>query len=1492
MLRARKMIATFLVVAMLFTAMPIQSSALDVQQDKVAAEIVYNTGNFPITVGSDVSKKSYAYHLFDANGNYTIAVENNAFFPYEVQFTYQGEKFSKWFETPESTVEVGGHVFSIDSRVTDDNTIQQIGLMIDGKYVPAKPKAKEFGQPKIQSYSLIPLAVDKELTLDLSDFNRFQLRDVEIKTILNKIDPAITSGSAVKVAWMDYSYRHRPWKNYQVVDSAVKIDLMDIIDDDHKLEFIVGSAKQLDPNNQRYVIDFNYEDKFLEEGQLYKLDSEQPLKYKSYQSINESRWSNNSIEYLDYYVDKEFFTNGYAYQLKLNPSYTSAGAITIYKDFFDDKETLEKAFKANPSIKLADSFLAGNELTADNLVKEDSTYSYNNFTYIYQDNKTKKEYLGNFRIAFHYQTGIDLWGSNIYNLDNNRIASYPDIKRHAGDRDYDIVTFTLSDTDYSLGKEYKLALEYNYSGLNREQSYPYMTQNVKKAVVGHYDSLEEAKSQADIKGQIFVKSNSWKLNADEGYKAKFASEGVKITVFIGDRVEKYIFKLEPREESPQEDFYIDTTPKPLSADTYFRIEDISTTTNSAIKTYVLPYEHDSYYTFGYQTLFSLDDVDLKALIPDFYKNSKTTIYAADPKNPKLAAKEQKSDESVVDFSYGPVQYTANAENGKSLKNYWVTVLKKHADGAKLFVNGINGTPANVREVYLNSRFDFLHDVFIANIGNEQLTGLKAELINPINVKLDAYWTVGGEKNNTLAAFETVEKDYGYLDHKIHELPNVAKVRLLPDGEGEVSGTLRITADGQDTVDIKLSGQAGDPKIISETIPNAVKYVPYGAQILHSNKYDWNEVSFELAAGKLPKGMVLKQNGEIYGVPQEIGEFQFEVIMHNSDREFSDDRQSYTLIVKDNTNSNVNQETDASYDITKHVGTLVDASNPNSDYIVKNVNQDYEFISQGEFAEFVDFWLNGKKLVRGVDYNAESGSTRITIMAQTFKNKASKSGRNTIAAEYRVNGDQQKELKKAAQNFVVREKTPTPPPIPKPQPKSEEPTTEETTTVEPETTTTTEESTEEPTDKEESTTEESTTEDDSDDNSGSSSDDDVDEQSDDEDDDDDSEAETVKKYDVVNKPKVIVEEVNGLNKFNQGVLKVEDKAIKAAIDKAKKRDQLTTAKEDTLIKLVIADKLIKDDQIDVEISKKSLNDLAAMPEASFKVVAGELASVEVPHPALEQLSKEAGENLVVALKRENNQLQLDFNNNDQPIDSFKQPVFVQIPKLAEGEVIVLVQQGKEEVIVKKSYVSADGNVYAMIKGSGKIKVVNTSKEFSDVKASDWFKDAVAFVNSRRLFIGVDEKSFAPNMPMTRAMFATVLYRLEDSPNVVEDNLFTDVSSDKWYGNSVNWMKQNSLINGYGNGTFAPDDVITREQLVTLMYRYAKHLDRDSIERGDINKFADVQDLSPWSVEAMRWAVGEGLVEGSANKLMPKATSSRAEVAAIIERYVKYLVKKDL
>ena len=176
-------------------------------------------------------------------------------------------------------------------------------------------------------------------------------------------------------------------------------------------------------------------------------------------------------------------------------------------------------------------------------------------------------------------------------------------------------------------------------------------------------------------------------------------------------------------------------------------------------------------------------------------------------------------------------------------------------------------------------------------------------------------------------------------------------------------------------------------------------------------------------------------------------------------------------------------------------------------------------------------------------------------------------------------------------------------------------------------------------------------------------------------------------------------------------------------------------------------------------------------------------------------------------------------------------------------------------------------------------------FTDVSTSDWFYDDVAFVYENGLFSGTDSRSFSPNASMTRAMLVTVLYRLEGEPTVTGRSSFTDVRSGTYYEKAVIWAAANGIVTGTDSTSFSPDAKVTREQLAAILYRYAQYRKLDTDASAKLNSFTDADSVSAYASEALGWAVSEGLINGASGKLMPKGDATRAQVAAILHRFVK-------
>ena len=178
------------------------------------------------------------------------------------------------------------------------------------------------------------------------------------------------------------------------------------------------------------------------------------------------------------------------------------------------------------------------------------------------------------------------------------------------------------------------------------------------------------------------------------------------------------------------------------------------------------------------------------------------------------------------------------------------------------------------------------------------------------------------------------------------------------------------------------------------------------------------------------------------------------------------------------------------------------------------------------------------------------------------------------------------------------------------------------------------------------------------------------------------------------------------------------------------------------------------------------------------------------------------------------------------------------------------------------------------------------DFSDVRPSDWYHDAVNYVCENGLMNGTSDTAFSPNATTSRGMIVTILYRLAGSPDMPESNWgypYADVDAAAYYSTPVYWARMNELVTGYSDTQFGPDDAITREQLTAILYRYADYLGLNT-DTGFIPDkyydFPDYQTVSRYATNAMSWCVNKGIVSGSDGKLNPQGTATSAEVATML------------
>ena len=176
-------------------------------------------------------------------------------------------------------------------------------------------------------------------------------------------------------------------------------------------------------------------------------------------------------------------------------------------------------------------------------------------------------------------------------------------------------------------------------------------------------------------------------------------------------------------------------------------------------------------------------------------------------------------------------------------------------------------------------------------------------------------------------------------------------------------------------------------------------------------------------------------------------------------------------------------------------------------------------------------------------------------------------------------------------------------------------------------------------------------------------------------------------------------------------------------------------------------------------------------------------------------------------------------------------------------------------------------------------------FADVLPGKWFYSAVSWAYENGFLTGTSSSEFTPNGHMTRGMLVTVLYRMEGRPLVTESNRFPDVSEKKYYASAITWASSLGLVAGYKDGTFGPEDSITREQIAKILYLYAESKGYDVTASTDISDFKDASKVASYARKYMEWAVAEGLIKGSSGNLNPKGNATRAEIAAILKRFVE-------
>ena len=235
--------------------------------------------------------------------------------------------------------------------------------------------------------------------------------------------------------------------------------------------------------------------------------------------------------------------------------------------------------------------------------------------------------------------------------------------------------------------------------------------------------------------------------------------------------------------------------------------------------------------------------------------------------------------------------------------------------------------------------------------------------------------------------------------------------------------------------------------------------------------------------------------------------------------------------------------------------------------------------------------------------------------------------------------------------------------------------------------------------------------------------------------------------------------------------------------------------------------------------------------------------------------------------------------DLPANSGALTVEIPVSNVTAGTVAILVNEDGTETILPLSKVTENG-IQLTLEESATIKIVDNSKSFGDVEQHDFFSAAVQWASSRGITDGIGGGQFGPDLSAARAQLVTFLWRAAGCPVVNFAMDFSDVDEAGFYGEAVRWAASLGIVGGYGDGAFGTNDAITREQMAVILYRFAQSVGMDTTLGGmAAREFADYDSISDYALDAMRWAVNAGIVQGADGKLMPSDTCTRGQIVTM-------------
>lgn len=302
---------------------------------------------------------------------------------------------------------------------------------------------------------------------------------------------------------------------------------------------------------------------------------------------------------------------------------------------------------------------------------------------------------------------------------------------------------------------------------------------------------------------------------------------------------------------------------------------------------------------------------------------------------------------------------------------------------------------------------------------------------------------------------------------------------------------------------------------------------------------------------------------------------------------------------------------------------------------------------------------------------------------------------------------------------------------------------------------------------------------------------------------------------------------------------------------------------------------------VTLPAGTVGELSSRTSASL-TVATPAARVTIPNGGLGTLAAKEGE-VTVAARKEGDIVALSVTADGEPVEQIPGGMTLTVPvkNVTPGTVAALVRTDGTREVIRKS--AADGDaVVVPLEGSAVVEILDNSRPFSDVPSDSWMADAVSFVSARELLDGVAPDAFDPDGLMSRGMLAAALHNLEGNPALAGVRSFSDVAEGAWYASGVQWAAASGIVEGYSASRFGPEDPISRQQLAAILWRYAG---RPAPSDPSL-PFSDADQAEDWALDALRWAVEQGVMSGKGGgRLDPAGPATRAEAAQMLKNLLE-------